>query len=531
MSGNVLEMTSLLEVELKEITLSKQTLEINHVLELLAKYKETTLNTLISQFGLGPLFDSYRNGGNVTTLHNAGKGIFADEATSERYTEAFDRKNYEKDFPKKRKLKFKTSSQITDDYTGKILKKDGTTHLDHIVSTKAVHDNNEARLYMSAERRNEMATSDKNLAWTDSSLNQSKSDKDLEQWMARQNRRNPGETNAQHYEINQEAAARKNKEAKQHVQSTVRRARNKYYASGVLSSGLDQGLRMGKKQALGMFLYELQAALIPEMTGYFRQFKSYGTLSRRIEEFSNLCMRLQARMAAKAKDIARAFGEGVAGGFTANLITILINTFATTSRNMARMLNDSIHALVRAFKLLINPPSGMGQSQALLEASKILTAAVTASAGVILTESFAAYLKTTPAAPFADLIAGVLGGILTGIVSVTLVYMIDNFVAVMKSVGAAFSLIKYQLTVSRDDIRRIYLDAVSSIDAEYQLVLGRIYLEYEGLNKLTSLAYDCGRLAGLQLKASQELARANGVQESEILTGLDDIDDFFMNGM
>ncbi|MNW41843.1 hypothetical protein D3C74_189970 [compost metagenome] len=49
------------------------------------------------------------------------------------------------------------------------------------------------------------------------------------------------------------------------------------------------------------------------------------------------------RVIAKSKDIARAFVEGFVSGFVANIITILINTFASTARNMVRMLNYGIH--------------------------------------------------------------------------------------------------------------------------------------------------------------------------------------------
>ncbi|WP_157406116.1 hypothetical protein [Neobacillus drentensis] len=173
--------------------------------------------------------------------------------------------------------------------------------------------------------------------------------------------------------------------------------------------------------------------------------------------------------------------------------------------------------MVKAFKLLINPPADMTRKQALIEASKILTTAVVTSVGVILTESFATYLKTTPLVAFADLIAGVLGGILTGIVAVTLVYLIDNFGTIMKKIGESFKLIQYQLNVSPTEIRSIYQKAVAEIDAEYQLILNRIYQEYERLNQLMSLAFDCGSLAGVQFRHSQEFARAMSVKEKDIL--------------
>ena len=266
-----------------------------------------------------------------------------------------------------------------------------------------------------------------------------------------------------------------------------------------------------------------------EMKGYFKQYHSYDTFNRKLTEFKNACHRVKERVLAKAKKILIAFGEGFIGGFVANLITILINTFATTAKNVARVLNDGFHALIKAFKILLAPPENMTKKEALLEASKILSTAVVASFGVILTEAFATYLKTTPAAPFADLIAGVIGGILTGIVSVTLVYVIDNFNSILKDIGESFQLIQYQLTVSAKEIRYIYKKAIADIDAEYQFILNRIFKEYEELNQLTALAYDCGALAGVQFKHSQKLARANGLRDKEILLTDRDINDFFLN--
>ena len=245
---------SLIEIDIKEIVVNDQHIKENHIKQLLDKYKETVGTTIIQQFGLGPFFDNYKDGGNVTTLHNAETGIFANNQDAERYNQSFDRKNYEKDFPKKRKEKFKTNSEILDDYTGKNLAKDGTTHLDHVVSAKAIHDNNKARLYMDDEQRNVMATSDPNLAWTDSSLNQSKSDKDLNDWMDQRNRKNPDKTNADHYEVDRGAASKRHNEANEHINKTIKKAEVKYYTKNVAATGADQGLRMAKKQALGMFL-------------------------------------------------------------------------------------------------------------------------------------------------------------------------------------------------------------------------------------------------------------------------------------
>ncbi|EEL47030.1 ECF transporter S component [Bacillus cereus] len=530
MGAHAVDMKVLLEGDLREFAaIDTYKVEQGHIEKLVEEYKGVMLTTIINQFGLGPYLDSFKNGGNVTTLHNAQNDVFSNEADAGRYKESFNRKNYEKDFPQKRKRKFQMSDSIYDDYTGKQLSKDGSTHLDHVVSAKSIHSNDEARLYMNDEERNKMATSEENLAWTNSSLNQSKNDKDLDDWMDLENRKNPDKTNAEHYEVNRDAASEKNKEAIKHVSDTVKNAKVSYYTKNVISTGVDQGYNMGKKQAIGLLIYEFQLALTAELKGYFENFKAYKTIKNKIAEFKNVCGRVSKRVLSKAKDILIAFGEGFIGGFIANIVTIFINTFATTAKNIARILNDGLHALIKAFKLLVAPPKGISMKEAVVEASKIFTTAIVGSVGVILTEAFSVYLKTTPFSPFADLIAGVFGGILTGIVSVTLVYVIDNFQNILRGIGEAFQLIKYQLTMSAEKVRDIYHQAISGVEEEYRLILNRIYQEYEELDRLQDFAFDCGALSNVQFENSIKLAKAHSVTHEEIVLTESDIDDFFIN--
>jgi len=529
MTASTTAYKSAILVEVNELADSNHNVQEHNIKDLLEQYKDTIATTIIQQFGLGMFFDQYKDGGNVTTLHNAKQGVFANDEDNARFNQDYDRKNYEKDFPNKRKDHFKNNATVYDKYTGKKLAKDGTTHLDHVVSAKSIHDNDKARLYMNSDDRNSMATDDRNLAFTNSSLNQSKGEKSLDDWMDQENRKDKSKTNADYYDVDKDAAMNKLNEANKHIKSSVRKAEAKYYVTNVTATGVNQGLRMGTKQAIGMFLYEFQSALMTEMKGYFKLYKTLNTIEQKINEFKQACNRIKDKIQSKAKDILQSFKDGFIGGFVSNLITVFVNTFAKTVKNVARIINDGIHALIKAVKLLVKRPKEMTKKQALIEASKILTAAIVASVGVILTEAFATYLKTTPFAPFADLVANVLGGILTGIVAVTLVYAIDHFSDIMKSIGESFKLIQYQLTVSASEIRAIYQKAVAQIEEDYQLVLKKIFKEYEELGQLTALAYDYGALAGVQFKHSQNLAKSLGVKEKDILKTDKDIDDFFLN--
>ena len=166
-------------------------------------------------------------------------------------------------------------------------------------------------------------------------------------------------TNAEYYEVDRSAASKKHSEANEHINKTIKKSSEvKYYAKNIAATGVDQGLRMAKKQALEVFLYEFQAALMVEMKEYLKQYNSYHTFERKIAEFNNACNRVKERVFVQAKNILMP-SERVIGGFVANLITIFINTFATTTKNIARVLNDGFHALIRAFKVLIAPPEKM----------------------------------------------------------------------------------------------------------------------------------------------------------------------------
>lgn len=110
-----------------------------------------------------------------------------------------------------------------------------------------------------------MAVDDQNLAWTNGSLNQSKGDKDFKVWLDSPNPKDPSQTNRDRYGVDEQAAMEKYIEAKKHVKKSVTKAKHTYYAKNLAKTGASQGLRVGAKQAIGLFLYELQHILFKEL--------------------------------------------------------------------------------------------------------------------------------------------------------------------------------------------------------------------------------------------------------------------------
>lgn len=516
------------EKDLKDIP---NKIDNNHTRELLNQYKEVVLTNIIQQFGLGQIFDLYKRGGNVTTLYNAERGVFANEEDQQRfnknYSQQLRKELYEKDFKKNRKQEFQQNEVIIDDYTGKILPKDGRAHRDHVKSASEIQQNNEARLYMSDAKRGEMAVDNKNLVWTDGSLNQSKGEHDLVTWMNKDNKKDSSQTNAEYYDIDEERAKQKYQEANNHINATIKKAKVDYYIKNFTSTGLKQGVVMGQKQAIGLFIYEFQEAVMLEMKSYFSKYPTLKTISNKVKEFKQACINVKNHMLSKAKKILISFTDGFISGFIGNLITIFINTFATTAKNIVRVLNEGVHALIKAVKILIKPPKGMTKKEAMLEASKIIAASLITTFGVILTEGFITYLKTTPFSPFAHLIGGVIGGILTGIVSVTVVYTIENFADVLNKIKSLMSDLTYDLKISAAEIRTSYYKAVKMLDIQYQEVLEKIYKEYEELHVLTTNAYNIKIESSKTLQNSVKLAQTLNVNDEKLMKNNTDVLNFF----
>ncbi|MFE6170483.1 hypothetical protein ACFVP8_21810 [Viridibacillus arvi] len=526
-------LTDYLETEYLD-ALSKLPVESSKITsELLEQYKEIINTTLIQQFGLGKLVQ-FKDGGNVTTLHNARLDTFANGEDKGRFNTPYDKKTrtqiYEKDFKQDRKREFQKDVPIYDGYTGKELKKDGRAHKDHIIAAATIHKNDEARLYMSDEQRGAMAVNKKNLTWAEGSMNQSKGENDLLKWMESTSSQHPDIKNKDRFKIDEKMAKDKYGTAKQYMDQSIKDSKKDYYMKNIKETGIKQGNQMAKRQAIGVFLFELQNAFFSEMKTYFKHFKTYETNTAKLKAFKEACQNVKKRALSfqSLKKVFVGYSEGFMSGFVSNLITVLINTFARTSKNIVRIITEGTTSLIQAIRMILFPPKDMTFKQAIYEGSKIIVAAVITSVGVIITEAFINYLMTiVPLAPFAYLIGGILGGILTGVVSVSVIYGMDHFTSIIKKINVLMKETAYYTVVSIEELKENYNTAIAEIDTAFEEVLAKIFVEYERLYTLTKNAYDLKLNSSDSFNNSQKLASALEVDEEEILKTDKDIWDFF----
>lgn len=489
---------------------------------------EHVLNMIEGTGGLS----EYKDGGNVSTIHNAKQGIFVDQEHERRFNAAYDRKNYEgrgdRKLSAQRKKLFSENEEIRDAYTKKKLHKDGRTHIDHITSAKEIHNMDAARLYMTDDERNDMATADSNMAAIDGRMNQSKGELSMEEWLKKEK---DGQTNAERFEVDEAEAMRLRRKSQFGIKKKVILSAGKEVSEASFSAGKVQA----KKQVIGLLMHYGTTIFIEEMQGYAVNWKNYSGLNERLSGLKEMGDRVKVRLIEKVKNIKdiikeifNSAKEGFVSGIIGTIVTTLINMVATTLKNVGKILQDSVTTLISAFKLWTKNPNNLSKSELTKETIKMISLGISASIGIIAEEGIKKALEATGTFAFIAEPVGIVGGILvTGGCSALMIYVMDNFGRIMKKFKDKWSAFISGFSNSREKIIATYNSAVRTIDEAYQDVLFDIGSYYDRMDKLASLAYDMSQSADEQLNASVNYARASGVPEEKILHNVDETCNYF----
>jgi hypothetical protein len=398
--------------------------------------QKEVINNIVIPFGLGKIVAAYdKTGGNVTTIHNANKKIYAnqeDEYIREDYTNTKNSNNQQfagqgknsvgSNFTRSRT---DTNGNVEDAYTDKTQRAD-TTSPDHIVPLSQYHKNGG---YMQDKRKkSDFATDEDNLALTDRSINQSMRDFEKKDWSEKETTK--GIKNKDKFEINGEKlndAVKKGEKASQnHLPTDKEKAQ--YYTKKATLTGIKEGAKMGMQQAIGLVLVEFFTALFDEIIDIYKNgFDNGFKEDKFLSILTSRLKRIGERITSKWKDVAIAFKDGAISGFISNIITTLTNAFVTTAKRTVRIIREGIFSLYRAVKLLLFPPEGMTFSDAMHEAKKLIASGIIISIGVVIEQYVDAMIKTVAfLEPFADIVTSILIGSITGLTVILVAYYIEK---------------------------------------------------------------------------------------------------------
>lgn len=423
----------------------KQEFDTNRIDILIDRLEYDIIHSITVPFGLGKVISAYdRVGGNVNTIHNARTGVYATQAAASSYEgrDDYDSSKYHKDdsykstnanYSKERK-----AGILTDYLTGKILDANNGHDLDHVVSAKEVHD--DAGRFLAGLKGENLANSDTNLKPTNPTANRSKGADSMEEFLRKKDEKQTrrGELEAKQElskseenelrkikklsEINNDKAKQIDKAAREEINKKIN---HEYYTSSdfiksSVSTTAIEGSKMGFQQAIGCVLVELFANIIIEMKTMMR---SDFVVSNWKREIKSVCERVGQSVLSKWRDVINSFFYGLLSGLISNIVTIVINTFYTTAKNLVRMIREGLFSLLKAIKLLVSTPSDASLLDATHEASKILFAGGVIVSGIALEEIVSKWLTTVP---FSTEITAVVVGSVTAITTTFSVYLIDK---------------------------------------------------------------------------------------------------------
>lgn len=442
--------------------------------------KNVVIDSILGPFGLSAAMFDDRDGGNITTVHNFEKGVVANDADAQRQSDwvkansdGFDRKghstahDYDAQLKAERKPLFQSTPTIESAYTGKELPKDGRAHRDHVVSASEIERSAKGQLGQSREDRVKTANSHDNLVWAEDGLNMSKSDLDALQWAEKVKVRDGVEmTNAEYFGVDKELLKETYETARSSVDSAQNLAVLKKQVKEFCSEGGKEAGKLAMRQVLGLILKELATGVIDDIRHVIRQ---------GFQSLEHLASLLRARMEAMAETIkqkwAAFLAEGAAAGLTgllSSLITLVINSFITTAKRVVTIIREATLAVVKSIKLIVSPPEGMTGGQIAGEVLKLLAGSLVTAATLSLQELLAKTIESVPLfAPFAQDIAIVLVGILSGAMGLLTVLAFDRLKSVLafenKQLadvhrGQAVSLLKVKQTIVMLDSAYAYID-------------------------------------------------------------------------
>lgn len=445
-----IEIDSGLETALRELEDLKSQIPKEKAQNLFELCETNVINTIKGQFGASELFKTSKEGGQVSTTHNARENIYGINEEKERL--AYEKLRGEKyDYDKYhgeqyRQNKEKVKNQELDYMTGKEL---DSKSCDHILPASEIHKNESLTRKASLAEidKNTLANKEQNLKMTDPYLNSLKNANNVEQFnqivdkkiQEFENKRAKGTLSGEDAENLKKLKSIKWEELKKAEADAIKTIDNAideaYYTSSkpykelATSIGLDVKniAKGGLKSALAIVIARLVKELFAELRHIFKHFGD--------ESFSEIFARLKERLSKVISEIKQDFKgifegsiEQSIGAFLSNIVLFIINIFVSTAKRVTQIIRAGFGSLIKAIKILANPPANMPKDEVAFEALKVFTAGIITAGSLFLEEGIDKFITTICPflAPVSDFIAITLSALIGGVLSTIVLYYMDK---------------------------------------------------------------------------------------------------------
>ena len=411
--------------------------EINELLDSIrSQWKDDSLDTLINSiknsittsiaipFGLGALVSHHdKEGGNVTTIHNAQQGIFANEEDKYRRKDYTDSDSLKK-FKDEEFIKNGDGDMtLIDRSSGNLIGIDDAD-VDHVISAEQMH--NKGGFMLDKSQKKNLGKAPENLAILHKSANRSKGSKSYDEFHNTVG--SVGISNKERYGHDKRRTNSLHKKAENHLSESISLSvQSEYYVKNITSTGVDVATKNGFQHSLGLLLNELLISVTDEMIDIYRNGLYNENEDSIIQSIKTRFTRIADRVASKWKDALEAFQDGAISGFISNLVTVLINMFVKTLKDIGRLIRDGFFIILKALKIAFFPPDGLRKNEAYDAALKILTVGLTSLLGIAIETILNIEIGKIPIINgYSGVISSIVCGALTGVVSALLVYKLEQ---------------------------------------------------------------------------------------------------------
>lgn len=465
--------------------------------DLSERYREILFSSIITSCGLdGILFSNDEKNGHVDTIHN----VVESTKDSKNKDPLFKSKRHQDEYGKRGKYNSETyhsadayidkgkewnkqrdEGNLKDTYTGRTINPGEKYDRDHVISAKKIHE--DPRRALSSLNGEKLANQDSNLQPTHPSINRSKGADSTEVFLKKQKdklKENSDEVARLKISIADGSASEgaqkrleslearlsidenRIKKAAYDAEKAMSHQHNiayytsKDFISTTSSYALKAGFKMGARQGLGIILLELSVALQEEFPQILKSWQAAPTWKEKLdiksilEHVTTVLRNTWHRLKEKLGHIISEVKNGFSAGILSEVVTTIINIFTGTAKRIMKMLRTFWGAIISSLHILIFNPTNLNLDEKLAAVMRLLSIAVGTMIQPIIAEAIDTLLLNSPIPLpnfLREVLAEISGAALGGIISVTLVYVIDNSPIVQKIIQ-----IMGKVSVFTDDI-------------------------------------------------------------------------------
>lgn len=427
--------------------------------------EKTVTNSLVTSFGLDFLLFQDKRGGDVDTVHNVRQGVFASAKERDRFDnrKEYDATAYHSDpnyiATGKAHKAAHQAGMLEDDYARGCIARSDDRDVEHTISAKEIHA--DAGRVLAEKSGVDLANKDSNLNATTSSVNRSKGQKPVKDYLSgldkaiaskemqiQKNRERlsglPQGTPSERHKyrelqdkikdeetlvnklksIDREKMAARDEEARTAYNREINAS---YYTSSkflgsTASAATRAGFKMGTRQMLGLVMAELWFELRDQIPSMVAKAKAQAKfmLDSLIQDLKEACRCIMNRLKNRFQDFLAAFRDGAIAGAMTSVTTTLVNIFLTSEKMVVKLIREMWGHLVKALKLIAFNPDQFTPVDLAKAVSEVIAIGLASVIGAVVYAEAQALLQF----PFGSELAAFAGALTTGVLTLALQYFL-----------------------------------------------------------------------------------------------------------